>query len=190
MRPYGPVLAHLTLGAAPTSQRLTAFCATLEAVRFTPSPPAPERPFMLLTPLGFDSSKTLRHVLRGEGIVPHPIGALDGWPELATELYANKVDNEERALKALIYENLWRWLFPAGRTVIWGLSLPEYALLCRLKPSLRHRVANWRVRVTLPNFSFYANLHPFHVPDPEDLGREWDCIKQRVQQVCRHLPAK
>ncbi|MCZ7644213.1 MAG: hypothetical protein M5U26_02850 [Planctomycetota bacterium] len=176
MKPYGPVLAHFTYDAAPTSRRLADFRTRLASIGASPTPPPPARPFMLVTPLGREGSRSLRHQLRAEGIVPLALGEAAGWPELATALYVKKIADEERALKALVFENLWRWLFPSGRAEIWDLSRPEYELVARLKPILRHKVANWRVRVSLPAFSFYANLHPFHVPDVEDLGREWRLI--------------
>jgi hypothetical protein len=94
------------------------------------------------------------------------------WPEASTGVHGRGSD-EARLRITLAFEWIWRELFPGGAAERWELDpMAGYLALSRDKPRLRSEIPGLRLRVSLPSLSFRTVLHPFHLPDPDQLAEE------------------
>jgi hypothetical protein len=135
------------------------------------------QPFLIVTPLGLPCAGVLAHGLAERSIHVAHKESLPDWPLAATALYVRRED-EASLLRALAFEQVWEDLFPHGHAECWLLAgMLDFAELVRCKKELRASLPERRVRLILTGDSHVGRLHPFHVPDLEQLDEEWRCLE-------------
>jgi molybdenum cofactor biosynthesis enzyme MoaA len=133
-----------------------------------PPTPAQAQPFLLLTPAGRADSSVEPH-LRALGIVPREVATLQDYPRLSMALYARRALTSARLQLRLAYEAAWRARFRDVAATVWLLDEATFAVAWLHKRMLRVR---WPAQL-LEHGAQTLVLQPFHLPDPEDVPREW-----------------
>jgi molybdenum cofactor biosynthesis enzyme MoaA len=133
-------------------------------------PPTPSRsqPFLLLTPAG-RADGSVEPQLRSLGIVPHTVATLKDYPRLSMALYARRALTTARLQLRLAYEAAWRARFRDVSATVWLLDEATFAVAWLHKRMLR---ARWPAQLHEHGEQTLV-LQPFHLPDPEDVPREW-----------------
>lgn len=131
----------------------------------------PIRPFLIVTPAGFDRRALLRGLLGRAGVEVLRIESVADWPLAATPLYVRR-PTVDRIIRAVGHEAAWNRLFPDPRAERWELDEASYRCLIAAKPSLRRALGIISKRVLIGDRPVEVRLHPFHVPDPADLETE------------------
>lgn len=126
------------------------------------------QPFLLLTPLGRLDARVIR-TLHQEGVRPRELQRLADYPSTATALYSRKPSTPERLRVRRAYEDAWRARVSDVSAEVWWLDQVTFERAWAIKPRLR---LEWPPE-TVPFEQRALYLRTFHLPDPEDVAREW-----------------
>lgn len=128
---------------------------------------------MVVTPLGLFKLSEIEAFLRHYQVNYTLRFHLERWPRSASLIYIKRVD-KARLKRALIYENLWRQYFQelTARVIVFD-SWQDYQIVLRRKRELRSCLNT--LETTLVS-GFSVKLHPFHLPDPQDMALEYERI--------------
>ena len=129
------------------------------------------QPFLLLTPLGRLDPKVAR-TFRENGVAPSEVRLMVDYPRLSTALYARTSPTAERARIQLAYEETWRARVSDVSAELWLLDAAAFEVAWEIKPRLR---VEWPAE-TVPFESRVLLLRTFHLPDREDVAREWGVV--------------
>jgi hypothetical protein len=130
------------------------------------------QPFLLITPLGRLDPKVAR-TFDEHGVRPLELRLVADYPRTATKLYARAPSTPERDRVQLAYEDTWRNRVSDLAAELWLLDERAFEAAWELKPRLR---AEWPAETV----SFGARtlwLRSFHLPDPDDVAREWALLR-------------
>lgn len=161
----------------PSSEEVVAFRLGLRRLLVAKVESA--QPFLILTPLGLPWAARLLTLLQEQDIeVVLRKGLLD-WPRLGTALYASRREDEDAMIKAIFFEAVWRKWYPGGYAECWLLAgSQDYAKLTLHKLAVREQLTVRRAILPMPKGGRLASLHPFHVPDAQDLELEWAIMSE------------
>ena len=126
------------------------------------------QPFLLITPLGRLDQK-LTQTFRDHAVIPFKVHQLVDYPRTATQLYAREQVGPERARIQQAYEDLWRARVSDVSAELWLLDDAGFEAAWKLKPRLRLEGPAEMV----PFGARMLWLRTFHLPDPDDVAREW-----------------
>jgi hypothetical protein len=132
-----------------------------------------ERPWMLIKPLGLPHLRSILRHLRGRGMKPLALRAVDGWQALAAQIHAG--GDPDAALLSAAYAEL-----EGGDRALWlELEGPlSWGHLDRLKMELRLLHPGRTLRLQTPVRLRHLEAHVVHVPEPEDAARERSLLAQ------------
>lgn len=131
------------------------------------------QPFLLITPLGRLDGRVAR-VLRDHAVTPWEVRTIADYPRTASALYGRRPLSAERARVQLAYEDVWRARVKDVSAELWLLDDAAFAAAWAIKPRLR---VDWPAEITLFG-SRQLLLRTFHLPDPDDVSREWSLLKK------------
>jgi molybdenum cofactor biosynthesis enzyme MoaA len=134
----------------------------------------PARPSIIVTPLGMPHREKLVQELEQLDVTITKRTPIREWVRAATLLYAPGPDaTDERLGISLAYEGLWRTAGCQDHGERWELSTAESLTTIGFqKEVLRRRLGACQLRPGVWRTNQTANLHSFHVPDPDRW--EWE----------------
>ncbi len=136
------------------------------------------RPFLVVTPHGLRCKRKLEDYFQEKNIVIQEQKEICNWAAVSTTLYIRRFD-EGRLRIALMFEALWQLLFPANTAEYWRLkSTSDLLKPVDQKTILRQKFKSIDIRLISPRIDHNIKLHSFHLPDWENLAREFICLKQ------------
>jgi hypothetical protein len=155
--------SDLTALALRASEAAVSTAPARPPIRAGARPATAARPFLLLTPLGLETPELL-DTLRAAGIAPLQVNTVEDYPKASIALYARHL-SLARVEQGLGYQAAWRRRSPTVRAEVWVLDDATFAQAWALKPGWRKR---WP-----PQADGALLLRGFHLPDREDVARQW-----------------
>ena len=133
-------------------------------------------PFLVLTPIGRRHRSEFAAALRRLGVRVRGTAELAPWSEASSRLYRRGLQAAAIA-RAARFEQRWLEEGPHDRAECWTLfDSTDYRRLLAAKAALRQRFAGVPLGPAAAGEPLFA-LHAFHVPDPGDLDREAERLR-------------